>query len=330
MNAAALLSELRRRDIQLRAEGDELRCSAPAGALTAELREELRRCKAELLSLLASAQALSGQARALVPLQPRGSRVPVFGVPGHNGDVFCYRALAQCLGEDQPFYGLQPPGLDGAEAPLTRAEDLAAYFAQQVVALRKGAPCIVAGFCAGGTVAFELARELEARGTDVRFLALFGAPYPLYFTRGAQLWLGLLRLGTHARALAAGSSYARRAYLAEKLAAYRSRRATRQAAAADPVLTRRVRVERATLVAVRRYRPRPFRGRLALFLPGPQWQRSGVLVRRWHSAAERVETYAGPEAATGSDMLREPHAAAFAELFRRCYGRPGGSSELPG
>lgn len=327
MNAAALLSELRRRDIQLRAEGDELRCSAPAGALTADLRDELRRCKAELLALLATAQALSGQARALVPLQPRGTRVPVFAVPGHNGDVFCYRALAQRLGEDQPFYGLQPPGLDGAAAPLARVEDLAGYFAQQVLTLRPGAPCIVAGFCAGGSVAFELARELEARGADVRFLALFGAPYPLYFTRRAQLWLGLAR---HAQALAAGNSQARRAYVAQKLGDYRARRAARQAAVADPVLTRRARVEHATLAAVRRYRARRFSGRLALFLPGPDWLGSGVAAHRWHGHAGAVQEYFGPKAATGYDMLREPHVATFAELFRRCYGRPGGSSEPPG
>ena len=41
MSAAALLSELRRRDIQLRVVGSELCCSAPAGALTPELRAEL-------------------------------------------------------------------------------------------------------------------------------------------------------------------------------------------------------------------------------------------------------------------------------------------------
>lgn len=324
MSASALLSELRRRDIHLRAEGDELRLSAPAGVLTVELREALRRYKGDLLVLLGSAQALAGQERAVVPLQPHGTRVPVFAVAGHNGDVFCYRVLAQCLGEGQPFFGLQPPGLDGAEEPLSRVPDLAAYFARQILALQTG-ECIVAGYCAGGTVAFELARQLAGRGAAVRLLALFGAPYPAYFTRPMQLWLGMRRMGQHLR-----SASARRGYVAEKLGAYRARRQARRAAAFDPVLARRGKVERSTLEAVRQYRPQPFEGAVALFLPGSEWQRSGVAALRWRTLAPRVQTYFGPEAATGADMLRAPHAAAFAELFRRGYGRVGGSSDDPG
>jgi thioesterase domain-containing protein len=95
----------------------------------------------------------------------------------------------------------------------------------------------------------------------------------------------------------------------------------------DPVLALRAKVERATVAAVRRYTPRRFAGRVALFLPGPQWQHSGVAARRWRTLADRVEEYLGPEVSTGFDMLREPHAAAFAQLFRRCYGRTGGNSD---
>lgn len=317
MSTSALLSELRRRDIQLRAEGGELRCSAPAGALTAELREQLRQHKSDLIALLASAHALAGQARAIVPLQAYGSRVPVFGVAGHNGDVFCYRLLAQCLGEEQPFYGLQPPGLDGDGEPMTRVEDLAAYFARQILAFRPGRPCIIAGFCAGGTVAFELAQQLAARGIAIGFLALFGSPYPLYFTRRMQLWLELLRVGTHARELAGRSASAGRRYLAEKLGAYRSRRDAARAAALDPVLARRAKVERSTVAAVRRYRPRPFAGRVNLFLPGLQWRDSGVAALRWRTLAAQAQEYFGPQASDGANMLREVHAPAFAELFRR-------------
>ena len=113
MNTAAFLATLRSRDIQVWAEGDQLRCNGPPGALSSELREELRQRKADILKFLDAAASLARQQRAIIPLQPRGARVPVFAVAGHNGDVFCYRALAQHLGEDQPFFGLQPPGLDG-------------------------------------------------------------------------------------------------------------------------------------------------------------------------------------------------------------------------
>ncbi len=97
---------------------------------------------------------------------------------GHNGDVFTYRVLAHHLSPDQPFYGLQPPGLDeGGSTPLTRVEDLAGYFAQQIREFHPTGPMTIAGYCAGGTIAFELARQLTESGAQVSNLLLFGAPY---------------------------------------------------------------------------------------------------------------------------------------------------------
>ena len=322
MNAAALLSELRRRDIRVWAAGGELRCNARAGALTPELREKLQQHKKEILEFLASVETLAGQQRAIVPLQRNGTRTPVFAVPGHNGDVFCYRALAQALGEDQPFFGLQPPGLDGDSEPLTRVEDIAACFAAQVRAFRPQGPYVITGFCAGGTIAFELAQQLLAGGAALSFVALFGSPYPSYFRFPAKLWHGLRnevgRAAKLAGEVASRSPRELHRYFAEKLGHHRARRTAARAATLDPVLVRRARVERATLSAVRRYPPSRFAGRVCLFLPGRQWQRSDVAAPRWLPLAEQAEQYFGPDASTGADMLRAPHAPAFAELFRRC------------
>ena len=322
MSAAAFLSELRRRDIQVWAVGGELRCNARAGVLTPELLDQLRQRKNDILEFLASAQALAGQARAIVPLQSNGARASIFGVPGHNGDVFCYRALAQSLGDDQPFYGLQPPGLDGHDEPLTRVEDLAAYFAAQIRAFQPRGPYIIAGYCAGGTVAFELAQQLLGDGAAISFVALFGSPYPAYFRLPTQLWQRLAqqaqRIRKHARELASQSWGGRRRYLAEKLREHIARRTDEETRALDPVLVLRAKVERATLSAVRRYTPSHFAGRVSLFLPGRQWLRSGVAAQRWRSVAQRTEEYFGPDDSCHSyDMLREPNAPAFAELFRR-------------
>jgi thioesterase domain-containing protein len=320
MNAAAFLAELRSRDIQVWAVGGELRCSAPAGALTPELREALRSRKNEILEFLASVQALAGQQRAIVPLQANGERAPVFGVPGHNGDVFCYRALAQSLGDEQPFFGLQPPGLDGHGTPLTRVEDIAAYFAAQIRAFRPEGPYVIAGYCAGGTVAFELAQQLLRAGAALSFVALFGSPYPTYFRLPTQALLRLAdqaeRTGNFVRELASQSWQGRRQYLAEKLRQRKARRDAKKAAALDPLLAGRAQVERATLSAVRRYTPTTFAGRVSLFLPGGRWLRSGVAALRWRSVAQRSEEYFGPDDSTGYDMLRTPMAPAFAQLFR--------------
>lgn len=321
MNAAALLAELRSRDIRVWAVGGELHCDAPSGSLTPELQARLRQQKKEILDLLTSAQALAAQPRALVPLQRAGKQPAIFAVPGHNGDVFCYRALAQALGTEQPFFGLQAPGLDGDAEPFRRVEALAAYFAGQVRAFQPDGPYIIAGFCAGGTVAFELAQQLLRSGAEVRLVALFGSPYPSYFRVSTQLRQQVAnqisRLRTVARELLSPAPGRGRGYVAEKLRQQQARRKAARAARADPVLARRAKVERATVGAVRQYSPRRFAGRVCLFLPGPQWQRSGVGAQRWRRVAAHAEEYFGPEASHGDDMLRE-HAPAFADLLRRC------------
>ncbi len=324
MSVTALLAELRGRDVQIMADGDRLRCNAPANALTPELRVQLQQRKKDILEFLRSAEVLARQQRAIVPLQPRGGRTPVFAVAGHNGDVFCYRALAQHLGDDQPFYGLEPPGRDGQSEPLTRIEDLAAYFAAQIRAFRPGGPYIIAGYCAGGTIAFELGRQLLQERAAIPFLALFGAPYPASYRLLPQLrrQLGrqVERVVRHARALASLPSADRGLYIAERLRNHKANSAERPAAP-DSVLVLRAKVERATFAAARRYTPGHFAGRVSLFLPCKEWVRSGNEPLRWRSVARHAEEYFGPDGCNSDIMLRELHAPAFAELLKQCRAR---------
>lgn len=322
MSVQGILDELRRLDIRVWADGERLRCDAPAGALTAELSDLLRRRKPDILEFLRSVERQVREQRAIVPLQPHGRREPIFAVGGHNGDVYCYRLLAEHLGADQPFFGLQPPGADAGSEPLTRIEDLAAYFAGQVLSVRPQGPCIIAGYCAGGTIAFELARQLHGRGAAIRFLALFAAPHPdryrpRVFLR-ERIENGCARVAKHVRALAAGTLAERREHLLSGLRRFASRREHAQAAAEDPVLIRRARVEQATVAAAARYRAGFFPGRVCLFLPVGKSALAIDMPERWRAAAERVEEYAAPPGCATENILREPHVAAIAELFRRC------------
>jgi len=320
MSVGIFLEDLRHRDIEVWVDGDRLRCKAPAGAIDPALREELRRRKQDIVAFLDTARALSHQQPAIVPLQRLGSRPPIFAVPGHSGDVFCFRALSRHLGEDQPFFGLQPPGLDGMQPPLASVEALGSYFASQIAAVQVTGACVVAGYCAGGTVAFELARQLQQRGIAVDFVAIFGSPYPSWYRPLPQLMEKLveqgLRLKKHMQALRSPSWPGFGRYIAAK----RQERQARLAAshqAADNALVGRAAVEAATLAALRRYSPPPFAGHLAVFLPNAAWQQPGNRLLRWPAASARyVEEYCGPTACNGFSMLLEPHAAAFAELFR--------------
>jgi thioesterase domain-containing protein len=322
MSVTALLAQLRSRGIHVWPDGGQLRCNAPVGVLTPELRDTLRQSKSDILKFLRAAEALARQERAIVPLQPYGERVPVFGVPGHNGDVFCYRALAQHLGNGQPFFGLQPPGLDGQSEPLACVEDLAAYFAAQILAFRPDSPYVIAGYCAGSPIAFELARQLLQHGAAIRFVAMFGGRYPTSFRVLPDLGLRLAHqvehVRMHARTLASLPHGERRRYVAEILRRHSASRDTSHLAASDPALALHARVEAATVVALRRYTPRYFAGRVSLFLPNKQWLRFGHVLWRWRSVAQDVEEYDGPEACGSDLILREPYVAGTAQLFRRC------------
>ena len=110
--------------------------------------------------------------RSLVAIQPNGDRPPLFCIHGESGNLLMYRTLARCLGPDQPVYGLQPQGLDGKEAPLTTIEDMAARYIKEIRVIQPAGPYFLAGYCMGGTIAFEMAQQLRLQGQGVDLLAL--------------------------------------------------------------------------------------------------------------------------------------------------------------
>ena len=334
MNALALLADLRSRGVYVRDEGDRLKCDAPAEALTPELLQTLRRRRGEILGFLRSTRTAAGRLRAIVPLQPRGSLPPIFGVPGHNGDVFCYLALARHLGEDQPFYGLQPPGLDGNSRPLTRIEDLASYFEAQIRAFGLSGPFVIAGHCAGCVTAFELGRRFREAGMPIASVAMFGAPFAGRYKLlpwmldewGAAAEEQARRVIGHVRALAARPPWRWGGYVRSKLALVRAQRAAERSAPPDPTLALREAVERATIRAARRYRPRPYAGRLRLFVSSTTALETRDRPLAWRAFAAASEVWYGPSGCRRDTMLREPHARSFAAMYRRTVS---GSADAP-
>jgi thioesterase domain-containing protein/acyl carrier protein len=109
---------------------------------------------------------------SLVTIHPGGVRPPLFCIHGESGNLLMYRSLAQHLGPDQPIYGLQPQGLDGKQAPLTRIEDMAARYIKEIQVIQPDGPYFLAGYCMGGTIALEMAQQLSGQGQRVDLLAL--------------------------------------------------------------------------------------------------------------------------------------------------------------
>lgn len=317
MSVVELLAQLRELDAHIELDRGRLRLNAPTGAVPDGLRRELRERKPEIIAFLHSAQTLSQQQRAIIPLETKGTREPIFAVAGHNGDVFCYRALVQHLGPDQPFFGLQPPGLEEGVAPHSHIEELAAYFAGQIHKFCPAGPITIAGYCAGGTVAFELARQLSDSGRAPSSLILFGAPYCASYRTLPELADRCSRLveraATHSRALGDLPVSEWRSYLVSRT---RARRAAATGAPRDPVMIRRAAVERATVAAIQRYRPGSFPGHLDLMLPCEAYKGSWDAPLRWNSHAATTAEYVGPNGCTADAMLLPKHAGTFAEFVK--------------
>lgn len=108
----------------------------------------------------------------LIPIQPRGTRFPLFFVHGASGTVFIYRDLARWLGPDQPFYGLRALGLESQESVHTRIEEMAQAYLAEIRNIQPHGPYFLGGYCLGGTIALEIAQLLRSEGEDVALLAL--------------------------------------------------------------------------------------------------------------------------------------------------------------
>jgi aspartate racemase len=111
---------------------------------------------------------------AIAPVQPGGSRPPLFFLHGDWwGGLYC-RKLARLLGPEQPFYGVMPNGFDGKPL-LPTVEAMAAENVRQLIALRPQGPYLLGGYCNGGLVAYEMARQLEQQGFEVGLVILLDA-----------------------------------------------------------------------------------------------------------------------------------------------------------
>jgi amino acid adenylation domain-containing protein len=114
----------------------------------------------------------------LVAIQPAGSNPPFFCVHPIFGVVFPYYELAHHLGMNQPFYGLQPIGIDG-ETPLTRIEEMAAHYIEALRKVQPKGPYFLGGWSFGGWIAFEMAQQLQKSGDEVALLAVLDTLAPI-------------------------------------------------------------------------------------------------------------------------------------------------------
>jgi thioesterase domain-containing protein len=219
------------------------------------------------------AQLLSERRRpavapTLVTLQTRGSLPPLFAIHGHSGEILFYHPLAQRLGAEQPFYAIQAQGREGVPAHDT-VVGMASEYVEKILKVHAGPHCI-AGFCFGAFVAYEMAQQLLADGKQVAFLGLFiGYAPEQNFVDSVQTRIdrhlnqlremgpkAKLELATFNLATKAQSLLWRSAYQMFRHRLPRSSRLFQN-------------VPEMNLQAGKKYRPKPYSGKMTVFLSGP-------------------------------------------------------------
>ena len=123
---------------------------------------------------------------SLVPIRETGSKPPFFCIHGVTGDILWLRDLADLMDDEQPFYGVQARGLDGEAEPFNRLEEMAAHYLQQIRQVQPVGPYYLGGYCMGGDIAYEVARQLQAAGEEVPVLTVIDPP-PANFNERAPI-----------------------------------------------------------------------------------------------------------------------------------------------
>ena len=208
-----------------------------------------------MAALLADTGALA-DLPSLKTIQPLGSHPNLYWL----NTALAIRRLAQALGPDQPFT------IVDVDAALPRAGDppslraIAEPLAQAIRDAQPHGPYYLAGYCASGLLAYEVAVQLAAEGMTPTLLMLVDAYNPAHYYKTASPAIAAAKIGYHLGQLCRLRGPQRRAYLLERLRALRGRLAVLMPSGAAPVASRNILREAALA-----YVPPAYAGDVALF-----------------------------------------------------------------
>jgi acyl transferase domain-containing protein/thioesterase domain-containing protein len=114
----------------------------------------------------------------LFPIRETGSRPLTFWVHSVVGEMNWAVRLAHHMGPEWPVFGFKAAALEVERPAYSRLEEMAAAYVKAMRAAQPAGPYILGGFSFGGSVAFEMARQLGEAGERVSWLVLLDAYAP--------------------------------------------------------------------------------------------------------------------------------------------------------
>ncbi len=279
----------------------------------------------ELASILQSTQRLTNW-QSIVPINPFGTKPPLFAMPGIGGNVVGFYELVQLLGNDQPFYGLQSRGLDGEAEPFSNVKDIAAHFISEIQSVQPTGPYHLVGACIGGIIAFEMAQQLSAKGQKVALLVLletwppaslwvprwslpnFLRPFAFFFSMTFGVMIEIIRTNRKDRLTRLSKAFRGVREVVHRGDVYRGDREVRF----------RDKVSEANRKAAGNYQPQPFSGRIELIIASERPVNPPKDTRMtWCDLA--LEGYSVDElpAASTGHLFKTPNVSSLAEKLKK-------------
>jgi acetoacetyl-CoA synthetase len=132
-------------------------------------------------TIAALAAALEQTADLLFPplvlLKDGSAQPPLFVTHGLGGSVIDFFQVVKHIQTSHTIQGMQAKGIDGAEEPFDRIEDMAQFYLKAIREVQPHGPYLLAGYSLGGLVTLEMAQRLTAVGERVALLAMLDS-YP--------------------------------------------------------------------------------------------------------------------------------------------------------
>jgi thioesterase domain-containing protein len=129
-------------------------------------------------------EALRKVTDVILPLNDSGTGPAFYCVHDITGIATGFRFIAEMLGPQQRFYGIQTPTKKRNAEFASSIESISQYYVDELIKFQPGGNFLLGGYSTGATIALEMAQQLRARGREVSLLVVFdGEP----FNTGAEI-----------------------------------------------------------------------------------------------------------------------------------------------
>jgi thioesterase domain-containing protein len=205
--------------------------------------------------------AIVPESTKIVPLQPKGERLPFFMVDSYPYFI----DVVKLTGTDQPVLSL----IGQEETQLTnsyRIPDEAAAHARTIIDHQPGGPYFLGGCSASGIVAYETAQQLVALGCQVGLLVLFDTPNPYFMREYSDFQMSVISYRTDLSKLRWSEIPG---WVGEKFRGLKDGKPSWFPWKSNGVNGTRNTIDKlgplsVRVIAARKYRPRPYSGRVLL------------------------------------------------------------------